>query len=80
MFRTRLVPPLRAAKLEQKLRRNGCENRELYSAGLEILRAHIHRTLLQIAKIAEMQIPGILSNVRYDEHWQIEAYRPLLRS
>jgi hypothetical protein len=66
---------------EQKLGRKDCENRELYFAGLEMLRAHIHRTLLQIAKIADMQIPGIVSNMlRYDEHWQIEAYEPLLRS
>jgi hypothetical protein len=64
---------------EQRLGRNR-ESRELYFAGLEMLRAHIHRSLLQIAKIADMQIPSISANMRYDEHWQIEAYEPLLRS
>lgn len=30
------------------------QSREIYFAGLEMLRAHIHRTLLQVAKIADM--------------------------
>jgi len=50
------------------------DNRELYFAALEMLRAHIHRTLLQISKIAEMEIPGISAHMRYDGNWQLEAY------
>jgi hypothetical protein len=63
---------------EQRLHKKDFESRELYFAGLEMLRAHIHRSLLQIGKIADMQLPGISPNMRYDEHWQIEAYKPLL--
>ena len=51
------------------------ENRELYFAALEMLRAHIHRTLLQISKMAKMKIPGIVDHMRYDENWQLEAYQ-----
>jgi len=62
---------------EQRLRtERGFGNRELYFAGLEILRAHIHRTLLQISKIAELEIPGIIAYMRYDEGWQLDAYNP----
>ena len=49
--------------------------RELYFAALEMLRAHIHRTLLQISKIADIEIPGISAQMRYDENWQLEAYK-----
>ena len=51
------------------------ENRELYFAALEMLRAHIHRTLLQISKMAKMKIPGVTDHMRYDEDWQLEAYQ-----
>lgn len=47
---------------------------ELYSAALEVLRGHLHRVLLQVAKIAEMEIPSITQHMRYDEAWQLEAY------
>ena len=41
-----------------------------------MLRAHIHRTLLQVAKIAGMdEIPGIVGHMSYDGHWQLEAYK-----
>jgi hypothetical protein len=62
---------------EQRLSK-GRDGRELYFAGLEMLRAHIHRSLIQISKIARMKIPGIAPNMRYDEDWQMEAYTPLL--
>lgn len=65
---------------EQRLTLRRHESRELYFAGLEMLRAHIHRCLLQISKIGALEIPGIAANMRYDEQWQIEAYSPLLRS
>ena len=60
---------------EQRLTRRDLGARELYFAGLEMLRAHIHRTLLQVSKIAAMEIPGISSHMRYDDHWQVEAYK-----
>jgi len=52
------------------------QSRELYFAGLEMLRAHIHRTLLQVAKIAHMRgIPGFEGHMSYDGQWQLEAYK-----
>jgi len=50
------------------------DTREVYFAALEMLRAHIHRTLLQISKIADMEIPGISAHMRYGENWHLEAY------
>ena len=50
------------------------EQREQYFAALEMLRAHLHRCLLQIAKIADIQIPKIADSMRYDDAWQLEAY------
>ena len=64
----------------RKLRKEEREKREIYFAALEGLRRHIHRTLLQISKIADMEIPGIVDYLRYDEHWQMEAYKALPRS
>ncbi|HEU0048661.1 MAG TPA: hypothetical protein VFQ43_13780, partial [Nitrososphaera sp.] len=64
---------------EQRLTRRSSETRELYFAALEMLRAHIHRSLLQISKVADMEIPGISAQMRYDDNWQLEAYKkPLL--
>jgi hypothetical protein len=60
---------------EQRLTRNSSESRELYFAALEMLRAHIHRTLNQISKVAAMEIPGIAPAMRYDGNWQLEAYQ-----
>lgn len=52
------------------------QSRELYFAALEMLRAHIHRTLLQVAKIADMPgIPGLDGHMSYDEPWQLDAYK-----
>ena len=48
--------------------------REQYFAALEMLRAHLHRCLLQVSKIAETSIPKISDHMRYDDEWQIEAY------
>jgi hypothetical protein len=66
---------------EQRLSRRKGERHELYFAGLEMLRAHIHRALLQVSKIAKMEIPGIANHMRYDGNWQLEAYeKPSLHS
>lgn len=57
------------------------ENQELYFAGLEMLRAHLHRCITQLATIAGMQIPTIPAHMRYDEIWQLDAYaRPAFAS
>lgn len=58
---------------EQRLDRR-FESREAYFSALEMLRAHVHRVLLQVAKIADTDIPKIAQNMRYDEAWQLEAY------
>ena len=50
------------------------DKREKYFAALEMLRAHLHRCLIQISKIANTKIPKISDNMRYDEGWQKEAY------
>jgi hypothetical protein len=49
-------------------------NREKYFAALEMLRAHLHRCLLQVSTIAETEIPKIADHMRYDQAWQLEAY------
>lgn len=48
--------------------------REQYFAALEMLRAHLHRCLLQVSKIADTAIPKISDHMRYDDAWQLEAY------
>ncbi len=48
--------------------------KEKYFAALEMLRAHLHRCLFQVSKIAGTAIPKITDHMRYDEAWQIEAY------
>lgn len=48
--------------------------REQYFAGLEMLRAHLHRCLFEVSKIADTAIPKIADHMRYDEAWQLEAY------
>jgi len=51
--------------------------REQYFAALEMLRAHLHRCLIQVAKIADTELPKISKHMRYDESWQLEAYEEL---
>ncbi|WP_419657659.1 hypothetical protein Dvar_68090 [Desulfosarcina variabilis str. Montpellier] len=53
--------------------------REQYFAALEMLRAHLHRCLVQVSKIADTVIPKISDQMRYDDKWQIEAYeKPMI--
>jgi hypothetical protein len=55
------------------------EAQQLYCAGLEALRAHLHRCLIQVAGIADVEIPGIAEPMRYGPHWSLDAYtRPAL--
>ena len=66
---------------ERDGKRREFQNREIYFAGLEMLRAHIYRTLLQVSRIAGTEIPGIAENMRYDTSWLLDAYQqPRLRS
>lgn len=51
------------------------DEREAYFAALEMLRAHLYRCLMQVANIAQVQIPKIVDSMRYDEAWQLEAYQ-----
>jgi len=48
--------------------------RETYFAALEMLRAHLFRCLTQVAAIAQVSIPDISEQMRYDDAWQLEAY------
>ena len=66
-----------------KLPRNfeGSDTREKYFEALEILRAHLHRCLLQVAAISDTRIPKISDHMRYDKSWQMEDYaKPALES
>ena len=59
---------------KHKLGERNHKEQEIYYAALEMLRAHIHRTLIQIAKIADFQIPEIPDYMRYEEAWQLNVY------
>jgi len=48
--------------------------REQYLVALEQLRAHVFRTLEQIAIIAAVDVPKIPPGMRYDDEWQRDAY------
>jgi hypothetical protein len=57
------------------------DSKELYFAALEMLRAHLHRCLLQLSAIAGTDIPKIVDQMRYDQAWQLEAYeKPALEA
>ncbi len=50
------------------------DRREPYFDALEKLRAHLHRCLIQISKIADVAIPRIEGHMRYDEAWDLTMY------
>src|SRR5207249_1084444 len=54
--------------------RRAAEQRDGYFAALEMLRAHLHRCLLQVAKVANTTVPKIADHMRYDEAWKLDAY------
>ena len=59
--------------------RRQTDTRETYFAALEMLRGHLHRCLVQVAKIADVTPPKLMQNIDYGEAWQLEAYeKPLL--
>ncbi len=39
-----------------------------------MFRGHLHRCLLQVAKIGDTIIPKIVNHMRYEGAWQLEAY------
>lgn len=52
----------------------GVGAREEYFAGLEVLRAHIYRSMIQVAAIADVTIPKIADSMRYDGNWDLDNY------
>jgi len=54
-------------------------NKHEYFAALEMLRAHLHRCLQQVAAVAGLERTAVTANLKYDHVWQLEAYvRPEL--
>lgn len=53
------------------------DTREQYFAALEMLRGHLHRCLLQVAKMGDTIIPKFVDHMRYEEAWPLEAYETL---
>ena len=40
-----------------------------------MLRGHLYRCLAQAAIVADTKIPKITEHMRYEDAWQLEAYR-----
>jgi hypothetical protein len=59
---------------EQRLVGHPRDRQQQYFAALETLRAHLHRVLLQVARVADIEIPKIVDYMRYEEAWKVEAY------
>lgn len=70
--RLRQIPPVLPA--DPSFRRNPMV-RDAYFAGLETLRGHLHRCLLQLAKIAEIDTPKVLSTLEYSREWVLADYK-----
>jgi hypothetical protein len=51
------------------------EHQQKYFAALEMLRAHLYKVLRQVSRIADIEIPKIAKHMRYDDDWQVEAYK-----
>ena len=50
--------------------------RESYFQALELLRFHIHSCLLQLSKIAEVEMPRVAAYLRSEAEWHQVAYTP----
>jgi len=50
------------------------DREQQYLSAIEMLRQHIYRCLIQVSKIAEIDISKNDRYLRYDEKWQLEAY------
>jgi len=55
-------------------KRDPLRDREDYFAALEMLRAHLYRCVSQVAVIADVEVPRIVSHMRYDLAWDERAY------
>jgi len=53
------------------------EKKEIYFVAIELLRSHIYRCLFQISHIADIKIPKISNNMRYDEKWELKYYEKI---
>jgi hypothetical protein len=51
--------------------------KQSYFDGLELLRGHLSRCVIQIAAIAGMEMSSNRMLLQYQEAWPIEAYQPL---
>jgi hypothetical protein len=71
----------REVAIDSRRRFRPHDNRKQYFSALEMLRAHLHRCLLQVSAIAGGDIPKILDHIHYDQAWQLEAYeRPAIEA
>lgn len=50
------------------------DEQNLYFSALEMLRAHLFRSLKQVSVIADMNVPKISPHMRYDDNWFVDAY------
>jgi hypothetical protein len=46
-----------------------------YFDALEMLRGHLYRCLVQVAAVADTKIPKISDHMRYEDAWQLNAYK-----
>jgi hypothetical protein len=46
-----------------------------YFGALEMLRGHLYRSLVQVAAVADTKIPKISDQMRYENAWQLNAYK-----
>ena len=46
-----------------------------YFGALEMLRGHLYRCLAQVAAVADTKIPKISDHMRYEDAWQLNAYK-----
>ncbi|MCL5770667.1 MAG: hypothetical protein M1479_00115 [Actinobacteria bacterium] len=59
---------------------NSFEKKEIYFGALELLRSHIYRCLIQISKIASVNIPKISYRIEYNEKWELNYYTEIKQS
>lgn len=68
----RTVNPEFPGELHTRLQRHDLHP---YFAALEMLRGHLYRCLVQVAVFANTTIPKIAANMRYEDSWQLAAYK-----
>jgi len=63
-------------RLHETRESGGPETREAYFDGLELLRGHLSRCLMQVGLLAGMEPPTDGLIARYNGEWEIRAYVP----